>query len=295
MAERFQYPFKENYHEVDGIRLHYVDEGSGPPILMVHGQPTWSYLYRKMIPPLVAAGYRCVAPDLMGFGLSDKPQNESAYTLRRHVELVTGLIEKLDLQSVIAVGQDWGGPISLRYAIDHRDNVRALVILNTLVRTPPSMPLIFKLIFRSGGFSSFLMRRLDLFRKMAFRGGLMFKRPVDTQAMEQYKMPHPTASTRAGIAAFPKMIPDNTNHPNAEYISEINRTLQEWDIPVLVMFSDKDIAFKVEEGQRIANMVPNGRFQVVRDAGHYLQEDAGEEIAERMVTFLRDEAKVTSS
>jgi len=295
VPERFQYPFKENYHEVDGIRLHYVDEGSGPPILMVHGQPTWSYLYRKMIPPLVAAGYRCVAPDLMGFGLSDKPQNESAYTLRRHVELVTGLIEKLDLQSVIAVGQDWGGPISLRYAIDHRDNVRALVILNTLVRTPPSMPLIFKLIFRSGGFSSFLMRRLDLFRKMAFRGGLMFKRPVDTQAMEQYKMPHPTASTRAGIAAFPKMIPDNTNHPNAEYISEINRTLQEWDIPVLVMFSDKDIAFKVEEGQRIANMVPNGRFQVVRDAGHYLQEDAGEEIAERMVTFLRDEAKVTSS
>ena len=295
MPERFQYPFKENYHEVDGIRLHYVDEGSGPPILMVHGQPTWSYLYRKMIPPLVAAGYRCVAPDLMGFGLSDKPQNESAYTLRRHVELVPGLIEKLDLQSVIAVGQDWGGPISLRYAIDHRDNVRALVILNTLVRTPPSMPLIFKLIFRSGGFSSFLMRRLDLFRKMAFRGGLMFKRPVDTQAMEQYKMPHPTASTRAGIAAFPKMIPDNTNHPNAEYISEINRTLQEWDIPVLVMFSDKDIAFKVEEGQRIANMVPNGRFQVVRDAGHYLQEDAGEEIAERMVTFLRDEAKVTSS
>ncbi|MCH7577957.1 MAG: alpha/beta fold hydrolase [Chloroflexi bacterium] len=295
MPERFQYPFKENYHEVDGIRLHYVDEGSGPPILMVHGQPTWSYLYRKMIPPLVAAGYRCVAPDLMGFGLSDKPENESAYTLRRHVELVPGLIEKLDLQSVIAVGQDWGGPISLRYAIDHRDNVRALVILNTLVRTPPSMPLIFKLIFRSGGFSSFLMRRLDLFRKMAFRGGLMFKRPVDTQAMEQYKMPHPTASTRAGIAAFPKMIPDNTNHPNAEYISEINRTLQEWDIPVLVMFSDKDIAFKVEEGQRIANMVPNGRFQVVRDAGHYLQEDAGEEIAERMVTFLRDEAKVTSS
>lgn len=294
MPERFQYPFKENYHEVDGIRLHYLDEGSGPPILMVHGQPTWSYLYRKMIPPLVAAGYRCVAPDLMGFGLSDKPEDESAYSLQRHVGLVTSLVEKLELQGVTTVGQDWGGPITLRYAIDHRDNVRALVILNTLVRIT-SMPLIFNLIFRSGGFSSFLTRRLDLFRKMAFRGGLMFKRPVDTQAMEQYKMPHPTAATRAGIAAFPKMIPDNTNHPNAEYISEIDRTLQQWDIPVLVMYSDKDIAFKVEEGQRIANMVPNGRFQVVRDAGHYLQEDTGEEIAERMVTFLRDEAKVTSS
>ncbi len=294
MPERFQYPFKENYQEVDGVRLHYVDEGSGPPILMVHGQPTWSYLYRKMIPPLVAAGYRCVAPDLMGFGLSDKPEDESAYSLQRHVGLVTSLVEKLELQGVITVGQDWGGPITLRYAIDHRDNVRALVILNTLVRTM-SMPLIFNLIFRSGGFSSFLMRRLDLFRKMAFRGGLMFKRPVDTQAMEQYKMPHPTAATRAGIAAFPKMIPTNTNHPNAEYLSEIDRTLAKWDIPVLVMFADKDIAFKVEEGQRNADMVPNGRFQVVRDAGHYLQEDAGEEIATRMITVLRDEAKVTSS
>jgi len=106
MTERFEFPFKENYAEVDGIRLHYVDEGTGPPILMVHGQPTWSYLYRKMVPPLVAAGYRCVVPDLMGFGLSDKPADESQYTLRRHVELITGLVEKLDLGVVTIVGQD---------------------------------------------------------------------------------------------------------------------------------------------------------------------------------------------
>ena len=292
MAERFQYPFKENYHEVDGIRLHYVDEGSGPPILMVHGQPTWSYLYRKMIPPLVAAGYRCIAPDLMGFGLSDKPTDESVYTLPRHVELVTGLIGKLQLEGITIVGQDWGGPISLRYAIDHQDNVRSLVILNTLVKTTP-IPLLFSLVLRSGGFSSFLIRRMDLFRKMAFRRGWPFRRPVDSRAMEQYKMPHSTASSRAGIAAFPKMIPGNDRHPNAKYISEIDATLREWDVPVLVMFSDGDIAFKVDEGQRIAEMVPNGRFQIVRNAGHYLQEDAGEEIAERMVTFLRDEAKVS--
>ncbi|MCH8869632.1 MAG: alpha/beta fold hydrolase, partial [Chloroflexi bacterium] len=197
MTERFEYPFKENYAEVDGIRLHYVDEGTGPPILMVHGQPTWSYLYRKMIPPLVAAGYRCVAPDLMGFGLSDKPTEESAYTLRRHVELITGLVEKLNLQGVTILGQDWGGPISLRYAIDHQSNVRSLVILNTLVKTTP-IPLFFSLMFRSGGFSSFLSKRLDLFRKMAFGGKLMFKRPMDPRAKEQYKMPHQKAASRAG-------------------------------------------------------------------------------------------------
>ena len=284
--------FEEHYEVIDGIRLHYVDEGSGPPILLVHGQPTWSYLYRKMIRPLVAAGYRCIAPDLMGFGLSDKPTDESAYTLGRHVELVTGLVEKLQLAGVTIVGQDWGGPVGLRYAIDHQDNVRSLVILNTRVKITP-VPLLFTFVFRNGGFSSFLVRRLDLFRKIIFRRGWPFRRPLEAGVMEQYKMPHPTAASRAGIAAFPKMIPGNDRHPNAAYISQIDSALRNWDVLVLVMFSDGDIAFKPTEGQRIAEMVPDGRFQVVRNAGHYLQEDAGEEIAQRMVTFLRDEAKIT--
>ena len=284
--------FEEHYEVIDGIRLHYVDEGSGPPILLVHGQPTWSYLYRKMIRPLVAAGYRCIAPDLMGFGLSDKPTDESAYTLGRHLELVTGLVEKLQLAGVTIVGQDWGGPVGLRYAIDHQDNVRSLVILNTLVKITP-VPLLFTFVFRNGGFSSFLVRRLDLFRKIIFRRGWPFRRSLEAGVMEQYKMPHPTAASRAGIAAFPKMIPGNDRHPNAAYISQIDSVLRNWDVPVLVMFSDGDIAFKPTEGQRIAEMVPDGRFQVVRNAGHYLQEDAGEEIAQRMVTFLRDEAKIT--
>lgn len=292
MTEPVEFPFKANYQEIDGVRLHYVDEGSGPPILLVHGQPTSSYLYRKMVPPLVAAGYRCVAPDLMGFGLSDKPTDESAYTLRRHVGLVTGLVEHLGLRGVTTVGQDWGGPISLRYAIDHQDNVRALVILNTLVR-PAHVPLPFRIMFLSGGFSSFLIRRLDLFRKIAFRPGWPFRRPVEARVLEEYRRPHPTPATRAGIAAFPKMIPTSTEHPNGQYLLDIDQTLATWDVPVLVMFSDGDIAFKPEEGERIAAMVPNGRFQLVRNAGHYLQEDAGEEIAERMVTFLRDEAQVT--
>ena len=284
--------FEEHYEVIDGIRLHYVDEGSGPPILLVHGQHTWSYMYRKIIRPLVAAGYRCIAPDLMGFGLSDKPTDESAYTLGRHVELVTGLVEKLQLAGVTIVGQDWGGPVGLRYAIDHQDSVRSLVILNTLVKITP-VPLLFTFVFRNGGFSSFLVRRLDLFRKIIFRRGWPFRRPLEAGVMEQYKMPHPTAASRAGIAAFPKMIPGNDRHPNAAYISQIDSVLRNWDVPVLVMFSDGDIAFKPTEGQRIAEMVPDGRFQVVRNAGHYLQEDAGEEIAQRMVTFLRDEAKIT--
>ena len=245
-----------------------------------------------MILPLVAAGYRCIAPDLMGLGLSDKPADESAYTLRRHVELVTGLVEKLGLKGVTIGGHDWGGPISLPYAIYHQYNVRLLVILNTMIRSR-RVPLLFTLAFRNGGFSSFLIRKLDVFRKIAFRHGWPFRRPLEAGVLGQYRMPHPTAAARAGIAAFPNMIPGNNQHPNAGYISEIDTVLRTWDVPVLVMFSDRDIAFKPTEGQRIAGMVPNGRFQVVRNAGHYLQEDAGEEIAQRIVTFLRDEAKIT--
>ncbi len=184
--------------------------------------------------------------------------------------------------------------VRLRFAIDHKDRISSLVILNTLVKVMP-VPLVFTLVFRNGGFSSFLVKRLDLFRRMAFRPGWPFRRPVEARAMEQYKMSHPTAASRAGIAAFPKMIPGNSRHPNAGYISEIESVLRSWDVPVLVMFSDGDIAFKVEEGERIAGMVPNGRFHLVRNAGHYLQEDAGEELAERMVTFLRDEAKVAGA
>ena len=292
MPERYQYPFEDRYALIGGVRLHYVDEGSGPPIVLLHGQPTWSYLYRKMIPPLVAAGYRCIAPDLMGFGLSDKPEDESAYTLRRHVEMISGLIETLDLTGVTLVGQDWGGPIILRYGIEHKENVSSLVILNTLINLR-SIPLPFSLLFRSRGLSGFLIRRVDIFRKLAFK--FEFRRPVEGRVLEQYRVPHPTAASRAGIAAFPKMIPSSLDHPNGKYIAEIEETLTRWNVPVLVAFSDKDRAFSSNEGRRIAALVPNGTFHLIKNAGHYLQEDAGEEISERIISFLRDQVRTASA
>ena len=286
MTNRYQFPFKENYAVVDGVRLHYVDEGSGPPILMMHGEPTWSYLHRKMIPPLVAAGYRCIAPDLMGFGLSDKPSNESAYTYDRHVELITGLVNSLELRDITIIGQDWGGPIGLRFGIENRDRVKSLVVLNTLV-APKKLPLFFAALFRNGGFSSFLTRRLDLLRKMAFMSG--FHRPLDPEAKKQYMAVHPDAASRAGVAVFPEMVPDKPGHPEYEAIKKVGETLKTWDVPMLVMFSDKDFAFKPAEGRQIAAHAPNGRFKLIRNAGHFLQEDAGEEIATEVAEFLSAE------
>jgi haloalkane dehalogenase len=119
------YAFAPHYAEVDGLRLHYVDEGEGRPIVCFHGEPTWAYLYRKMVPPLVAAGHRAICPDYAGFGRSDKPTDRAWYTYDRHVELMTRLLEELDVRDAIAVVQDWGGPIGLRWAVENPDRVGA--------------------------------------------------------------------------------------------------------------------------------------------------------------------------
>lgn len=310
MNERFEYPFIDRYLNIDGIRIHYIDEGQGPVIWMLHGMPMWSYVYRKIIPILVDAGYRCVAPDLMGFGLSDKPVEESAHTLQRHVSMMTKFVNKLELKNIIPVAQDWGGPIALRYAIENKHNVQALVILNTFIERFPSskkertqqgiitspLPGIYTFLFKNGAFSSFVVRRLDVFRKFVWQKwktgnpskmfGAGMRRPVDPRAMENYLMPHDKPSKRAGIAAFAKLIPNHIKHPNAAYIDSIRKELEIWDIPVLAISPDGDMAWKPDEGKRIAQVVPNGEFYLVKNAGHYIQEDAGKEVAERIVVFL---------
>lgn len=310
MSQRFEYPFKDRYMEIDGQCIHYIDEGEGPVLWLMHGMPMWSYVYRKIIPIFVSAGYRCVAPDLMGFGLSDKPTEESAHTIQRHVAIMTQLINKLNLTDIIPVGQDWGGPITLRYAIENKSNIKALVILNTFIERFPAnnkerkslgiitspLPGVYTFLFKNGAFSSFAVKRLDMFRKFVWQKwqtgnpsklfGAGIRRPVDPRAMENYLMPHGKPESRAGIAAFAKLIPDHSNHPNASYIDEIRKTLETWDLPVLAISPDGDMAWKPDEGRRISQIVPNGEFYLVKNAGHYLQEDAGEEVGQRILEFV---------
>lgn len=319
VTERFEYPFSSNYATIDGVRLHYLDEGEGPVIWMMHGMPTWSYLYRKIIPPLVKAGYRCFVPDLMGFGLSDKPESEQAHTLQHHVALMTKLIETLGLRNITVMGQDWGGPIALRYAIEHKRNVKSLVLLNTFVQRFPAntserrkldiitcpLPRVYTFLFKSGRFSSFMVKQLDVFRKFVWLMwrtgnpskllGAGMRRPVDPRAMENYLMPHNSPEKRAGIAAFAKLIPNHSNHPNTAYTDQIRTELETWEVPVLVIWPDGDMAWKPDEGKRIAEMVPNGEFHLVKNAGHYVQEDAGEEVAQYLTDFLHKHVPITQA
>ena len=315
MKNRFEFPFKENYLTIDGVRLHYVDEGPDiedlPLIWLMHGMPMWSYVYRKVIPPLVKAGYRCVAPDLMGFGLSDKPQKESQHTLQRHVELMEKLMRKLELKNIVIVCQDWGGPISLRYAIQNQDNIAGIALLNTFIQRFPEnqaerkregiitgpLPKIYEILFKSGGLSSFLVNRLDVFRNFVWLKwrtgnpskalGAGFRRPVHPSVMEQYRLPNDKAGSRSAIAAFAKAIPNHRQHENAAYIDEIRTVLEHWEVPATVIFPDGDMAWKPEEGEHIARVLQNADFHLIKNAGHYVQEDAGEEVAEKILGFLK--------
>lgn len=181
--QRYQYPFESHYLIVDGVRIHYVDQGEGDPVLMVHGQPTWSYLWRNII-PAIAENHRAIAIDLMGFGLSDKPAHRQ-YSFAEHSAVLRGFIEALELKTLTLVLHDWGGPIGLDYAMYHQENINKLVLLNTFATVDFKLAWIFKAAFRSPFLADFLVRRLNAFGILAPRFGVQHK--LDQRALKNYR------------------------------------------------------------------------------------------------------------
>ena len=186
------YPFEPNYFEWNGIRMHYLDEGEGEPVVLFHGQPTWSFLYRKVIPPLVDAGYRCIAPDYVGLGRSDKPVDDSFYTFEMHRDSISALLESLDLTNATVVGQDWGGPIGLRFAVEHPDVVTRLVVLNTGLFTGRG-----SMSESWMGFRNWVERTPDL--PVDFLMARSEAHPWGADLLAAYAAPFPTVDHKAGI------------------------------------------------------------------------------------------------
>ncbi|HEV3233237.1 MAG TPA: haloalkane dehalogenase [Candidatus Dormibacteraeota bacterium] len=284
--ERFEglpgFDFEPHYIEQDGLRLHYLDEGSGDPLVLFHGEPTWSYLYRKMIPPLVAAGHRCVAPDYFGFGRSDKPQQQSWYTYDRHVASMKRLVEELDLRNATPVVQDWGGPIGLRVATEMDDRFARLVILNTGLWRGQN-----KMSEAWWAFHDFVERV-----KPDLPIGLLVSRVCAIEPAPEvvaaYEAPFPEPDSKWGAVAFPLLVPTSPASPGAAEEIELNRRLEEWKKPALVAFSDSDPMFTTRTGERFAERIPGaGPLVVIEGAAHFLQEDRGEEIAGHIVEFLK--------
>ena len=274
------FPWEPRYLDQDGLRMAYLDEGAGDPVLCLHGEPTWSFLYRKMLPVLVGAGARVVAPDYLGFGRSDKPTDVGWYTFDRHCDSISRLVEDLDLRRLTVVVQDWGGPIGLRLAVEQPSRMGRLVLMNTGVgggRPPSDTWLRFREVVRTAG-GDFSPGRL--IRTAAVRG-------LADDVVAAYDAPFPTPESKAGVLAFPELVPTEPEHPNTAPLLAIRDALRSWEKPALVLFGDSDPIFRPEVAEAIARLIPGALpAETVADAGHFVQEDAGEEVAARIVEFL---------
>jgi haloalkane dehalogenase len=275
------YDFAPNYVDVDGLRMHYLDEGprTGRPIVCFHGEPSWSYLYRKMVGPLVEAGHRVVVPDYAGFGRSDKPTDRRWYTYDRHVELITRVLGGLDLQDAIVLGQDWGGPIGLRWAVENPDRVGALAISNTGIFTGRV----------SRGFLAwrdFAEKNPDLPVGVVIQQGTATELTDDVVAA--YDAPFPNVESKAGAAQFPVLVPAAEDAVGVAEMRAVADALSQWQKPALVAFSDLDRIFPYPKaGQVFCDLIPTVTEQVtIEGASHFLQEDRGERLAEELLKHL---------
>jgi len=274
------YEFDTHYVEWEGLRLHYVDEGEGRPVVLFHGEPTWSFLYRKIIPILAEAGYRAVAPDYPGFGRSDKPVDPDWYTYDRHVTAMSALAEELDLEGATAVVQDWGGPIGLRTAVESPARFDRLSILNTGLFTGGGrIPEAFQV------WRDFVRDNRDL--PVAMIMGNAAVRRWDETVLAAYEAPFPTVDHKAGAWRFPLIVPLADEDPGAAEMAATRTALGEWTDPVQVLFSTGDPIFSTRTGQRWVDHIPGAtELETIEDAGHFLQEDAGEEVGAALRDFL---------
>jgi haloalkane dehalogenase len=283
------YPFEPHYVDVpsgDGatLRVHYVDEGpaDAPPMLLMHGEPSWSYLYRTMIPVLVDAGLRCVAPDLVGFGRSDKPRERSDYTYQRHVDWMTAFVEEIDLRDATFVGQDWGGLIGLRLVTSMPDRFARVLAANTFLPTgdtPPGDAFL--------AWQTFSQTTPDFPVGRIVNGGCATE--LSPEVIAAYDAPFPDDTAKAGARQFPMLVPTRPDDPAAAANRAAWEVLRGWDKPFLTAFSDQDAITR--GGDRVFQReVPGCKGQphtTIEGGGHFLQEDKGEALARVVANFVR--------
>lgn len=284
------FPFEPRYQQVaDDVRLHYVEEGAGDPVLMLHGNPTWSYLYRRFIPPLAEAGQRAIAVDHMGFGRSDRPHGHERYTLRAHVENLLAFIRGLELTNLTLVMQDWGGPIGFGAAVREPDRIARLVIMNTGVGVFPSgTPMPFHEPFKTRGLGEMLALGSNLFVEAMFGG--MHPESATPLVAEAYRAPFPDYYSRVPILAFARDVPVGHDHPTAAYMAEIGAGVAKLQRPTLIVWGMRDRVFPPMLLEFWRQTYPQAEVLELPDARHYLQEDEPDAIVERLLRFLRDTA-----
>jgi cis-3-alkyl-4-acyloxetan-2-one decarboxylase len=274
------FPFEPRYVQAGDVRLHYVDEGprDAPPLLFVHGNPTWSYLWRRPIAELSPTRRRCVAFDHMGFGRSDKPPHPARYTLATHVEHALALIDALDLKDATLVAHDWGGPIGLGALLERRDRFSAAVLVNTWAWELPSFVPPFLRELRAEGLGEILALAGNLFVE-AIPGG-MAHRDTDPVMMEAYRAPFPDYWSRIGQLAFQRDIPFTERDRSSALMGSIHERLQELELPVTLLWGMRDPVFQPVFMEQWRELFPDARVIELADAAHFVPEDRPDALIE---------------
>ena len=276
------FPFEPRFSSAAEVRLHYVDEGPrhAAPILFVHGNPTWSYLWRRPIAALSERGRRCVALDHMGFGRSDKPPVPARYTLQTHVDNALALIDELDLQDATLVAHDWGGPIGLGALVERRERFSSAVLMNTWAWELPSFLPAFLREFRTEGLGEILALGGNLFVE-SIPGG-MARRDTDPVMMEAYRAPFPDYWSRVGTLAFQRDIPLTERDRSAALMGSIHERLQALDLPLTLLWGMRDPVFRPVFIDQWKELFPDARVIELADASHFVPEDRPDAVIEAL-------------
>ena len=280
-----EFPFRDRWIEIDGNTVHYIDEGSGPPLLMLHGQPTWSFLYRDVVKELRDA-FRCIALDYPGFGLSQAGSGYG-FTPAEHAKVVERFVLELDVQGAAPIVQDWGGPIGLWVAGKHPDRFAGLVIGNTFAWPvdDDSSKQRYARFFRSP-IGRMLTTRGNVFVNLLMKAGVR-KRKLSPEAKAAYRGPFPTVESRRPQTAFPPAIIESR-----DFLLDVSSGLSALkEKPTLIVWGDRDIAFRKPDLQRFQQHFPRQRTVMLRGAGHYIQEDAPDEIAAAVRTWWLEDVE----
>ena len=282
-ADLPDFPYAPHYAQVGDLRIHYIDEGlpDASPVLLMHGEPSWSFRDRHMIPVLVAAGHRPVAPDLVGFGRSDKPADRGDYTYQRHVDWIRGWLDAVDLQDITLVCQDWGALIGLRLVADQPERFARVVVGNGALPTGEGRP-------------PFIFRAWQAFARWSpwFPADWIVaagcRRRLSSSVRAAYRAPFPDARYKQGARVFPALVPLKPDDPGAAENRRAWERLRNFEKPFLTAFSDGDPIMRGLE-RRFQREIPGAEGQphtTIRDAGHFLQEDRGPELARVVVDFI---------
>jgi haloalkane dehalogenase len=273
------FPFEPRWRQFEGLRLAHVDVGEGEPVVFLHGEPTWSFLWRKVIVPVRDAGYRCIAPDLPGFGRSDKPVEVDWYTYDRHTSAIAAVLAELAIRRATIVVHDWGGPIGLRIAVEQPEVVNRIVLLDTGLFTGHQ-----RMTDAWVAFRDFVARTEDL------PVGLLVRRacqhdPGD-DVIAAYEAPFPNAAAKAGARAFPLILPTDPQAPGAQAGQRVLDELRDDRREKLIIWADSDPVLPLKTGRRFAAALGSEVAHVIEDASHFLQEDAGPQIGALIADWL---------